>query len=156
MSPHRLTESNRAGAEIDPASCMSVAAALILDGGRLFIAQRPPHKKFGLLWEFPGGKVEAGEYLEEALRREIHEELCWDVEVGQLFRHVAHHQPEFRIDLYAFWCSIKRGSLCLREHVAYTWARPWELRDYLFTAADRKLLLFLEQLESPPESHPFE
>ena len=153
MSKQKQSDSYHPGTELDPCPTLNVAAALILAAGRLFIAQRPPHKKFGLMWEFPGGKVEAGESLEEALRREIREELCWDVEVGRLFRHVAHHQPELRIDLYAFWCSIKHGSLCLREHVAYTWARPFELRDYAFTSADRKLLLSLEQLETSPDFH---
>jgi len=129
---------------------LSVAAALIMAEGRLFIAQRPPHKKFGLMWEFPGGKVEPGESLEEALRREICEELCWEVEVGPLFRHVSHCQPELEIDLFAFWCSIKCGTLCMKEHVAYTWALPGQLREYPFTTADDKLLRFLEALQDFP------
>ena len=60
---------------------MIVTAALISSQGRLFVAQRPPWKKFGLLWEFPGGKVEPGEGLEQSLVREIKEELCLDIRV---------------------------------------------------------------------------
>jgi 8-oxo-dGTP diphosphatase len=150
MEQRRSSKADRSVAQSESCARLSVAAALIMAEGRLFIAQRPPHKKFGLLWEFPGGKVEPGESLEEALRREICEELCWEVEVGPLFRHVSHHQAELAIDLFAFWCSIKCGTLCLREHVAYTWALPGQLREYPFTSADDKLLLFLETLEQPP------
>jgi 8-oxo-dGTP diphosphatase len=150
MEQRISSEADRAVAQPESCPRLSVAAALIMTEGRLFIAQRPPHKKFGLLWEFPGGKVEPGESLEEALHREICEELCWEVEVGRLFRHVSHYQPELEIDLFAFWCSIKCGTLCLREHVAYTWAFPGQLREYPFTSADDKLLLFLEALERLP------
>lgn len=148
MKRVRATGSEDAPPEREVRSRLCVAAALITADGRLFIAQRPPHKKFGLLWEFPGGKVEPGESLEDALRREISEELCWEVEVGPLFRHVSHRQPELEIDLFAFWCSIKCGTLCLREHVAYTWALPGQLHEYTFTSADNKLLLCLESLNS--------
>lgn len=147
-------ESGAEWAESGASPRLSVAAALIVAEGCLFIAQRPPHKKFGLMWEFPGGKVEPGESYQEALRREISEELCWEVEVGPLFHRVSHQQAELEIELHAFWCSIKCGTLCLREHVAFRWARPRQLREYVFTSADRELLFFLEDLESAPEPAP--
>ncbi len=154
MSQESSPESSPDGAESEVNPRLSVAAALIVAEGCLFIAQRPPHKKFGLMWEFPGGKVEPGESYEDALRREISEELCWEVEVGPLFHRVSHQQAELEIDLHAFWCTIKCGTLCLREHVAFRWARPRQLRDYVFTSADRELLLFLQDLDAAPDPPP--
>lgn len=127
-----------------------VTAAIIPLDGRLFIAQRPPGKKFGLLWEFPGGKVELGETLQESLRREISEELCWGIQVGDLFRHIHHHYFDFSIELYAFWCTVCAGELCLREHIAYHWASPEELGSFSFTAADRELVSLLKKSPPPP------
>jgi 8-oxo-dGTP diphosphatase len=124
---------------------LQVTAALITSGGRIFIAQRPPHKTSGLCWEFPGGKVEPGEQLEEALMREIREELCWDIRVGKLFQTIRHRSNSFGIDLHAFWCSIYGGSLKLREHVACHWARIEELKRFELTEADRQLALLMEQ-----------
>lgn len=128
-----------------PPHLLLVTAAIIPLEGRLFIAQRPPGKKFGLLWEFPGGKVELGETLQESLRREINEELCWRIQVGELFRHFHHQYSDFAIEMYAFWCTVSSGELCLREHVAYHWASPEELRRFSFTAADRELVSLLEK-----------
>ena len=129
-----------------------MTAALIPCRGRIFIAQRPPHKKFGLLWEFPGGKVESGETLQSSLEREIHEELCWKIQVGDLFQHVRFRLQEISIDLYAFWCVVQAGSLCLREHVAYYWAYPHEFARFEFTLADRSLVNALEKLPNLPEA----
>ena len=133
-----------------------VTAALIPSGGRIFIAQRPPNKKFGLLWEFPGGKVELGESLQASLAREIGEELCWKIRVGELFEHVHFNLEEFSLDLFAFWCTIEGGTLCLREHVAYYWAHPCELGRFEFTLADRRLVTSLEKLRTIPERVPTE
>jgi 8-oxo-dGTP diphosphatase len=130
---------------------LQVTAALIPLECRLFIAQRPPHKKNGLLWEFPGGKADKGERLEEALAREIREELGWRVEVRDLFLHVHHDRNDLGIDLFAFWCSIEEGELSLREHVDCCWALPRELRLYRFTEADIQLISPLENLERLPE-----
>ncbi len=128
-----------------------VTAALIPSSGRIFIAQRPPNKKFALLWEFPGGKVQLGESLQASLAREIGEELCWKIRVGELFEHVQFNLEEFSLDLFAFWCTIEGGTLCLREHVAYHWARPSELSRFEFTLADQRLVTSLEKLRTIPE-----
>jgi 8-oxo-dGTP diphosphatase len=127
-----------------------VTAALIPIEGRIFIAQRPRHKKAGLLWEFPGGKVEPGERLRDGLIREIREELCWDVSVGPLFRKVRSRFDDFSIDLYAFWCEITGGELCLREHADCHWALPSELKRYRFTPADLELTHILEGFDGLP------
>jgi 8-oxo-dGTP diphosphatase len=128
-----------------------VTAALIPSNGRIFIAQRPPNKKFGLHWEFPGGKVQPGETLQACLLREIQEELNWEIQVGELFRHVQHEHDDLVIDLYAFWSRIISGHLELREHVACNWVRIPELRQFEFTKADRQLIASLEGLNGLPE-----
>lgn len=135
-----------------PVGCqhLRVTAALISDGGRLFVAQRPLHKKFGLMWEFPGGKVEKGETLRESLAREIREELCWDILVGDFFRRIRHEGPNLCIDLYAFWCAVRGGALCLKEHAACTWAYPWELKTFSLTLPDLQLLRFIEEYGELP------
>lgn len=130
---------------------MIVTAALISSQGRLFVAQRPPWKKFGLLWEFPGGKVEPGEGLEQSLVREIKEELCLDIHVRGLFKKISQQGPDFAIDLHAYWCAICGGTLCLIEHIAFMWANLSELKQIDFTQADRLLIPFLESLPVFPD-----
>ncbi|MGA2026926.1 MAG: (deoxy)nucleoside triphosphate pyrophosphohydrolase [Syntrophobacteraceae bacterium] len=130
---------------------MIVTAALISSQGRLFVAQRPPWKKFGLLWEFPGGKVEPGEGLEHSLVREIKEELCLNIYVRGLFKKISLQEPDFAIDLHAYWCSICGGTLRLVEHIAFMWANLSELKQIDFTQADRLLIPFLENLPVFPD-----
>jgi len=130
---------------------MKVTAALISSQGRLFVAQRPPWKKFGLLWEFPGGKVEPGEGLEQSLVREIKEELCLDIRVRGLFKKISQHDSDFSIELHAYWCVICGGTLRLVEHVAFMWADLAELKRIDFTQADRLLIPFLESLPGFPD-----
>jgi mutator protein MutT len=130
---------------------MKVTAALIPLQGRLFVGQRPPWKKFGLLWEFPGGKVEPGESLEQSLIREIKEELCLDIIVRDLFKKIRQEESDFEIDLHAYWCEVQGGRLCLSEHVAFMWANLSELRGINLTRADRLLIPFLESVPEFPE-----
>jgi mutator protein MutT len=130
---------------------MKVTAALIPLQGRLFVGQRPPWKKFGLLWEFPGGKVEPGEGLEQSLVREIKEELCLDINVRELFKKIRHEEHDFGIDLHAYWCEVSGGRLCLSEHVAFMWANLSELRGINLTRADSLLIPFLEGVSEFPE-----
>ncbi len=127
-----------------------VTAALILSRGRIFIAQRPPRKSFGLYWEFPGGKTDPGEGLENCLSREIREELSWNVEVGARLGCVSVRRPELSIDLHAFWCALAGGELRLREHVSYYWAYPEELRNFRFTEADTHFIPSIEAHPFPP------
>ena len=92
---------------------VEVVAALIRRGARFLICQRPAHKARGLLWEFVGGKVEAGETAEEALVREIKEELDTLVSVDEFFMTVEYDYPEFHISMDCFICSIISGELTL-------------------------------------------
>lgn len=130
---------------------MKVTAALIASEGRLLVAQRPSWKKFGLLWEFPGGKVEPGEGLEESLVREIKEELCLDIGVRGFFKEISLQGHDLEVNLYAYWCEIRGGTLQLLEHVAIKWANPSEFKQMDFTKADRLLITFLEKLPELPK-----
>jgi 8-oxo-dGTP diphosphatase len=134
-----------------PTGHIVVTAALIASEGRLFVAQRPPWKRFGLLWEFPGGKVEPGEDLKDSLIREIREELCLDVKICEHFRTISHVEEDFAIHLHAYWCTISGGEFCLKEHVAYEWAEVSQLRIIDLTKADRLLVPFLESLSQLPD-----
>jgi 8-oxo-dGTP diphosphatase len=135
---------------VPKSTCFQVTAALITMRDCLFIAQRPPNKKFGLCWEFPGGKLDPHESLQHCLQREIREELNWEVEVGDLFEHVRHEQDDLQIDLFAFWTQIRGGTLVLREHIACDWVAIPALHSYDFTEADRMLIERLEQLSALP------
>lgn len=87
-----------------------VTAAVIESGGEVLITQRPLDKLLGGLWEFPGGKVEAGETLEDSLQREIHEELEAEIRVGEPFGVYQHAYTHFRVTLHAFRCTLVNGS----------------------------------------------
>ncbi len=87
-----------------------VSAALTIEQGKLLVTQRKKDSSHGLLWEFPGGKVEEGEDPRRALRRELKEELNVEVEVGRLFDAVFYPYPEFPILLLAYCCRMEKGS----------------------------------------------
>ena len=88
---------------------IEVVAALIREGGRFMICQRPAHKARGLLWEFVGGKVEPGETKERALVRECREELGITVAVGDVFTEVTHVYPDLTVHLTLFDARIAEG-----------------------------------------------
>ena len=93
-----------------------VAAALIWDGDKFMICQRPAHKARGLLWEFVGGKVEPGETREQALIRECREELAITVSVGEVFMDVVHAYPDLLVHLTLFNAVIAEGTPQRLEH----------------------------------------
>lgn len=117
-----------------------VVAALIWQGERFMICQRPAHKARGLLWEFVGGKVEAGESFSDALIRECQEELGITVSVGPLFTQVDHVYPDIHIQLSLFHCTIAEGAPSLLEHADLKWILPSEIPDYAFCPADKDIL----------------
>ncbi|PIU31101.1 MAG: 8-oxo-dGTP diphosphatase MutT [Syntrophobacteraceae bacterium CG07_land_8_20_14_0_80_61_8] len=122
---------------------LQVSAALIVRNNRLFIAQRPPWKRHGFYWEFPGGQVELGESPGASLIREIQEELNWRVRIKGLFQVVRERNQDLCIDLHVFWCEWLGGRLRLKEHLAHRWVGPAELDRYRLTAADRSLIPLL-------------
>ena len=121
-----------------------VVAALILkeDGGaqKFMICQRPAHKSCGLLWEFVGGKVEAGESPQEALVRECREELDVQVTVGEVFTEVVHEYPDITVHLTLFYAEIAAGEPHLLEHNDLRWITPEEIPQYTFCPADTEIL----------------
>ena len=117
-----------------------VVAALIWDGDRFMICQRPPHKARGLLWEFVGGKVEAGETMEQALIRECQEELDVTLAVGDIFMDVLHEYPDLTVHLTLFHATIAKGEPRMLEHNDIRWITPAEIPQYDFCPADVEIL----------------
>ena len=119
---------------------VEVVAALIWEKDKFLICQRPQNKARGLLWEFVGGKVEAGETKEEALVRECREELGITVSVGDVFTEVTHTYPDITVHLTLFNGKIAAGTPTLLEHNAMAWIAPDEIPRYDFCPADRVIL----------------
>lgn len=108
--------------------------------GRLLIARRPPEGLLGGLWEFPGGKLEEGESPEDAIRRELLEEMGVEVEVGERIDRVEHAYSHFRITLHAHHARLVSGTPRASSATAWRWVRPGELDDYAFPAANRRII----------------
>lgn len=117
-----------------------VVAALIWDGNKFMICQRPAHKARGLLWEFVGGKVEPGETKEEALVRECREELAVTVSVGDVFMDVLHDYPDLLVHLTLFHAKIAEGEPQMLEHNDIQWITPQEIEKFDFCPADVEIL----------------
>ena len=122
---------------------VEVVAALIRQGDRFMICQRPPHKARGLLWEFVGGKVEAGETKEEALIRECREELDITLSVRDVFCELTHVYPDLTVHLTLFNAEIAQGEPKLLEHNDLKWITVSEIDDYDFCPADEEILKLL-------------
>ena len=117
-----------------------VVAALIWEGDRFLIGQRPEHKARGLLWEFVGGKTEPGERKEQALIRECREELDVEIQVGDIFLEVTHEYTDLTVHLTLFHASIVRGIPQKLEHQDLRWITPQEIENYAFCPADQVIL----------------
>ena len=125
-----------------------VAVALIDADGRVLLARRPEGKPMAGLWEFPGGKVEAGETPEAALIRELDEELSIDVSESCLapFTFASHDYDDFHLLMPLYVCRVWDGIVRPREGQQTKWVRPNQLRDYPMPPADRPLVAMLEDL----------
>lgn len=117
-----------------------VVAALVWQGDRFMICQRPAHKARGLLWEFVGGKVEPGESKPEALVRECREELAVTLNVGEVFMDVTHEYPDLTVHLTLFHATIADGVPQKLEHNDIRWITPREVGNYDFCPADVEIL----------------
>lgn len=124
---------------------IEVVAALIWDEDRIMICQRPAHKARALLWEFVGGKVEAGETKEQALIRECQEELAITLDAGEAFMDVTHEYPELTVHLTLFNATIAEGTPQLLEHQDIRWITVDEIDDYAFCPADETILARLTE-----------
>lgn len=122
-----------------------VVAALIWDGERFLACQRPAQKARGLLWEFVGGKVEAGETREQALIRECKDELGISVSVADVFMDVIHQYSDLKVHLTLFNASVLSGELQKLEHNDLRWITVDEIDEYQFCPADDEILLELKK-----------
>ena len=111
---------------------VEVVAAIIHQHGRILATQRGYGEHKGM-WEFPGGKMEMGETEEEAIVREIHEELNVEIRVERKVCTVEYDYPKFHLVMHCFWCSIVKGELELKEHQSACWLEKteWENVDWL-------------------------
>lgn len=123
---------------------IEVVAAIIHDGEKIFATQRG-YGEFKDGWEFPGGKVEADESLENALKREIREELAVEIHIEKLFSTIEYDYPNFHLTMHCFLASLAGGNLTLKEHEAAKWLAKEELNSVEWLPADIQLI---EKLKS--------
>ena len=116
-----------------------VAAAVIRNGNRIFATQKG-YGNYKGWWEFPGGKIEAGETPQQALEREIREELDTEIETGDLIASVEYTYPEFHLSMDCFWATVKSGSLTLKEALTARWLERDELDSVKWLPADEEVL----------------
>jgi 8-oxo-dGTP diphosphatase len=133
----------------DAKNILLVAAAALIDvDGRVLICQRPPGKALAGLWEFPGGKVEAGETPASCLIRELNEELGITVSQSCLapFVFATHDYESFHLLMPLFLCRRWEGLVTTKEHTAIAWVKPANLTDYPMPPADAPLIAWLRDL----------
>ena len=131
---------------------VKVVAAIIKavneNGETIIFATQRGYGDFKGGWEFPGGKIESGETPQEALKREIIEELDTEVSVGELRDTVEYDYPQFHLSMDCFWCQIVRGNLVLKEHEAARWLTKDELNNVEWLPADITLIEKIRNLLS--------
>ena len=115
---------------------IEVVAAILIQDKRVFCAQRSNKGENASKWEFPGGKIETGESLEVALKREIQEELGVGIAVGNYLMTTHYQSNEFSLTMHVFWGTIIAGSIILNEHDAACWLTPDELDPLDWAPAD--------------------
>ena len=125
---------------------VEVVAALIWDGDKFMICQRPANKARALLWEFAGGKVEPGETKTQALIRECQEELAITLSVGEVFMDVVHEYPDIIVHLTLFNATIAEGVPQKLEHNDIRWISVDEIDHFSFCPADTEILSQLKLL----------
>lgn len=121
---------------------VKVVAAIIRDGDKIFATQRG-YGEFRGGWEFPGGKIEENELPEQALVREIKEELETDIKVGKLIGTIEYDYPTFHLSMDCFWCEVISGDLILKEHEAAKWLTVDELDSVEWLPADLGVIDFI-------------
>lgn len=119
---------------------IEVTAAIIHKDGKLLICQRPRGKRCEMLWEFPGGKIEAGETPEECLIRECQEELGVAINTDRLLRRVEYEYPEFIVNIYFYICKLVDGEPIYIEHNDIQWLTLDKILNLPLCPADKKML----------------
>ena len=116
-----------------------VVAAIIVRDGRIFATQRG-YGEWKDWWEFPGGKIEHGETPEDALKREIREELATEIEMDELFTTVEYDYPKFHLTMHCYLCTIVNGEFSLLEHEDARWLAIDELDSVKWLPADKDVI----------------
>lgn len=125
-----------------------VVAAVIKaekNGEPIIFATQRGYGEFKDGWEFPGGKIQGGETPQQALKREIMEELDTEIEVGELIHTIEYDYPEFHLSMDCFWCSIVKGDLVLKEHEAARWLSKDSLDEVDWLPADKDLIEIIRE-----------
>lgn len=126
---------------------IEVVAAIIKHGDKIFATQRG-YGEFKDGWEFPGGKMESGETREEALKREIREELDTIIKIDEFVQTIEYDYPSFHLTMHCYLCSVISGELTLLEHEAAKWLSVAEIETVEWLPADEELLGTLKQVLS--------
>ena len=124
---------------------IEVVAAIIQRDGAYFAMQRG-YGEFEGMWEFPGGKIEPGESFEDALKREIQEELGVDIVIEDLICTTEYDYPSFHLTMHCYLCRVEAGEIELREHKSARWLRPEELGSVEWLPADKDVISRLNNL----------
>lgn len=124
-----------------------VAAAVIVEGDRIFCVKRGPGRALENKWEFPGGKIEPGETAEQALIREIREELNTGISVHEKLLSVSEDYGNFTVNLHCYLCTKISGNLTLSEHTDSAWLKKTELGNLDWAPADKTVVQFLMKKE---------
>ena len=124
---------------------IKVVAAVIRNKDKIFATARG-YGEFKGWWEFPGGKIEAGETPQQALVREIREELTAEITVGDLIKTVEYDYPKFHLSMDCFWAEVKSGQLILKEAEAARWLSKSELDDIKWLPADLELIGSIKEM----------
>lgn len=131
---------------------IEVAAAIIVKDNRIFATQRG-YGEFKDGWEFPGGKIEPGESAQEALVREIREELDVDIRVGKLLETVEYDYPEFHLTMHCFICELLSEEIVLKEHEDARWLKKEELDTVPWLPADITIIEKIKAYVGQEENH---
>ena len=126
---------------------VQVAAALLFNNGKIFATKRgdSPYPYVAHKYEFPGGKIEEGERAEDAVKRELREELDLEVSVGGLYSSHTFEYPDFIITLSVYECTMK-SDFVLKEHEGYAWFSPVELKEEDWAPADADILASIKRV----------
>lgn len=123
---------------------IDVVAAVIERDGKFFATQRG-YGEYKDWWEFPGGKIEIGESREQALVREIREELNTDIKVGSLLKTIEYDYPEFHLTLHCYLCEVVSGNLELLEHESARWLPASRLDTVKWLPADKDIINLIKE-----------
>ena len=123
---------------------VKVVAAVIRDGDKIFSTARG-YGEYKGWWEFPGGKIEEGETPQQALVREIREELTAEIVVGDLIKTIEYDYPDFHLSMDCFWAEVVSGKLVLKEAEAAKWLTEDELESVNWLPADLEIIPLIRQ-----------